>query len=151
MKFFHSVFLVIVASLLVSCGNIENIEVGDIEDIKLNRFADRTIEFEVLMPIDNPTSFRFRIVDVDLDVYVNDEFLGKIRNVDNVLIPSGSSQLYNFPLKVEFSNILRGALSMFNIFLDRQAEVEVKGKISIRSFPFTKHIKVDEMTQLRLD
>ncbi len=137
--------------LLISCSGFESIEVGEIEDVKLNRFADRSIEFEVMMPIDNPSAFRFRIIDVDLDVYINDEYLGKISNVDNVLIPSRSSEIYTFPLKVQFSNILRGAVSMFNLFLDRRADIEVKGRISVRSFPVTKRIEVDEKTYLRLN
>ena len=134
--------------VLVACAGFENIEVGEIEEIKFNRFADRSVEFEVLMPIDNPSSFRFRIVDVDLDVHINNEYIGKIRNVDNVSIPSGSSEVYTFPLRVEFSNILRGALSMYNVLLMRKAEVSVEGHITVRSFPLTRRLKVDEVTRI---
>ena len=151
MRIFYSFSFIFLSALLLSCSGFDNIEVGDIEDVRLNRFANRSVEFEVLMPIDNPTSFRFRIVDVDLDVYINNEYIGTISNVDNVLIPSRSSEIYTFPLRVQFSNILKGAVSMFNLFLDRQAEIEVKGRISVRSFPFIKSIKVDEKTRLRLN
>ncbi len=151
MKLFYSFSFIFLSALFVSCSGFESIEVGEIEDVKLNRFANRTVEFEVLMPIDNPSSFRFRIVNVDLDVYINNEYLGNISNVDNISIPSKSSELYTFPLKVQFSNILKGAVSMFNLFLDRQAEIEVRGRISVRSFPFTRNIKVDEKTRLRLN
>lgn len=146
-------FLLVIfsAMVLVSCTGLEGIEVGEIEDINFNRVADRSVEFEVLMPIENPSGLRFRIVDVDLDVYINDEHLGKIRNVDNVLIPSRSSELYTFPLKVEFANILRGAVSMFNFFLDRKAHIEVKGEIRVRSFPFARSIPVEEKTILHMD
>lgn len=139
------------ALVLVSCTGLENIEVGEIEDINFSRVADRSIEFEVVMPIENPSGLRFRIVDVDLDVYINEEHLGRIRNVDNVLIPSRSSELYTFPLRVEFANILRGALSMFNFFLDRKAYVEVTGEIRVRSFPFSRTIPVEEKTILHMD
>jgi LEA14-like dessication related protein len=151
MRIFYSFSFIFLSALLLSCSGFDNIEVGDIEDVRLNRFANKSVEFEVLMPIDNPTSFRFRIVNVDLDVYINKEFFGTISNVDNVLIPSRSSELYTFPLRVQFSNILKGTVSMFNLFLDRQAEIEVKGRISFRSFPFIKSIRVDEKTRLRLN
>ena len=151
MRFFHFWIFSVLAVVATSCSGFENIDVGEIEDVNLSRFASNAIEFEVLMPIDNPSAFRFRIVNVDLDVYVNNEYFGKISNVDNVLIPSRSHELYTFPMKVEFSNILKGALSMYNFYLDRQAEVVLKGKISARSFPFTRSIKVDEKTNLRLN
>jgi LEA14-like dessication related protein len=147
---FKLVLASILAAFLVSCASLENIEVGEIKDVKFNRFTDKTIEFEVIMPIDNPSAFRFRITDVDLDVYINNEYMGKIRNVDNVLVPSRSSELYTFPLRVEFSNILKGALSMFNLYLDRQADIAIKGKISVRSFPVVRNIEVDEKTSVRM-
>ncbi|MGF1585145.1 MAG: LEA type 2 family protein [Bacteroidales bacterium] len=151
MRLFNFLFVILPVLFLASCVNLENIEVGEIEDVSFSKFANKTIEFEVLMPIDNPSGFRFRITDVDLDVYINNEYMGKIRNVDNVLIPSRSSELYTFPLKVEFSNILKGAMSMFNFYLDRQAEVEIKGSIGVRSFPVSRSIKVNEKTSIRLD
>jgi LEA14-like dessication related protein len=151
MRLFNFLFVILPVLFLASCANLENIEVGEIEDVSFSKFANKTIEFEVLMPIDNPSGFRFRITDVDLDVYINNEYMGKIRNVDNVLIPSRSSELYTFPLKVEFSNILKGAMSMFNFYLDRQAEVEIKGSIGVRSFPVSRSIKVNEKTSIRLD
>ncbi len=151
MRLFHFSLFVVLSAMLLSCSGFESIEVGEIEDIKLNRFADRSVEFEVMMPIENPSTFRFRIVDVDLDVYINSEYLGKISNVDNVLIPSRSFELYTFPLKVEFSNIMRGAVSMFNFFLEKEAFIEVKGRIRVRSFPFIRNISVDEKTHLKLN
>jgi LEA14-like dessication related protein len=147
---FKLVLASFLAIFLVSCASLEDIEVGEIEDVNFNRFTDKTIEFEVVMPIDNPSAFRFRIIDVDLDVYINNDYMGKIRNVDNVLVPSRSSELYTFPLKVEFSNILKGALSMFNLYLDRKAEIAIKGKISVRSFPVVRKIEVDEKTSVRM-
>ena len=141
-------FFCISASSLVSCSGFDQIEAGEIEDVSFSRVAGRAIEFEVTMSIDNPSAFRFRIIDVDLDVYINNEYIGRIRNVDNVLIPSRSAELYAFPLKVEFSSVLKGALSLYNFFLDRQAEIKIKGTISVRSFPFTRKIPVDETTEV---
>jgi LEA14-like dessication related protein len=143
------VFFIFIAGV-TSCSGFESIEVGEIEDVRFGNFAGRAVEFEVMMTIENPTSFRFRITDVDLDVYVNNEYLGKITNVDNVSIPSRSDELYLFPLKVEFSNILKGALSMYNFLIDREAEIVVTGAINVRSFPFTRSMKVDEKTSLKM-
>lgn len=151
MRIFHAIFILMISATCLSCAGFENIEVGEIEDVNLSRVAGRTIEFEVMMPIENPSGFRFRIADVDLDVYINNEYIGKISNVENVSVPSRSSDLYTFPLRVEFSNILKGAISMYSFFLDREAEIVVQGKLSVRSFPFRRSILVDERTTLKLD
>jgi LEA14-like dessication related protein len=151
MRLFYILLACVAALSLVSCANLDNIEVGEIEDVNISRFGIREIEFEVFMPIDNPSSFRFRIIDVDLDVYINNDYMGKISNVDNVLVPARSSELYSFALKVEFSNILKGALSMFNLYLDREAEFEIRGSIGVRSFPVTRRIEVNEKSNIRLN
>ncbi len=143
-------FFAAVLFLLPSCSGFENIEIGEIEDVRFRRISGRSIEFEVSMTIDNPSSVRFRIIDVDLDVYIDAEHIGNIKNVDRLLIPANSFELYTFPLQAEFPNILRGALTMYNMFLDGQTEVMVKGNINVRSFPFSKNIPVQEKTQFRM-
>ncbi len=140
-----------VAIFLPSCSGFEDIDVGDIEDIKISRITTRAVDFDVILTIDNPTAFRYRITDVNLDVSINNESVGNIRNAENVMIPSRSSELYTFPLQAEFSNILRGALSVYNFFLDRNAEVTVTGTIKVRSFPFSRTIPVDETSRVNLD
>ncbi len=151
MRIFQVILLITLSATCLSCAGLRNIEVGDIEDVNLSRVAGSTIEFEVLMPIENPSGFRLRIADVDLDFYINNEYVGKISNVENVLIPSRSSEIYTFQMRVEFSNILKGAISMYNFFLDREAEIMVQGKLSVRSFPFNRSVPVEEKTILRLD
>jgi LEA14-like dessication related protein len=141
----------ILSSLFLSCSGFGEIEVGDIEDVRFSKLALRSIEFEVQLTINNPTAFRYRITDVDLDVYINNEYLGNIRNVDHVLIPGRSGELYTFPLRAEFSNILGSALSMYRFYLDRNANISVSGTITARSFPFTKKIPVNEATEVNMN
>ena len=143
--------LIWVALFLPSCSGFEDIDVGDIEDIKISRITMRAVDFDVMLTLDNPTAFRYRITDVDLDVSINNEFVGNIRNAENVIIPPRSTELYTFPLQAEFSNILRGALSVYNFFLDRNAEVTIAGTIKVRSFPFSRTIPVDETSHVNLD
>jgi LEA14-like dessication related protein len=150
-KLLAVISLLIPASLFLSCSGFGEIEVGDIEDVRFSKLALKSVEFEVQLTIDNPTAFRYRIIDVDLDVFINNEYLGNIRNVDNVLIPGRSSELYTFPLRAEFSSILGSALSMYRFYLDRNADIRVSGTITARSFPFTKKIPVNEATEVNMN
>ena len=145
-------FLLFVAVLFTfaSCAGFEDIEIGEIEDVRFSNISGRSVEFEVSMAIDNPSAYRFRITDVDLDVYVNDDFIGNIKNVDRILIPGNSFELYTFPMQVEFSNILKGAFTMYNFFLERHAEVVIEGNIKVRSFPLYKNIPVREKTHFSM-
>jgi LEA14-like dessication related protein len=140
--------LVFVFFLMNSCNVFESIEVGEVQGINFTKIDDRKISFEVLIPIENPNGFSFKITAVDLDVIVNNEYLGKIKNVGNLLIHKQSDEIYNFPLDVEYSgsNILKGAFTLFSLFLDRKAEVKISGFIEVRSFWVTKKLDVDEQS-----
>lgn len=133
---------------LISCNFIEGIQIGEVQGINLTKFDSKKVSFEVLIPIENPNRFNFKITEVDLDVIVNNEYLGKIKNVGDVVINQQSDEIYNFPLDVEYSgsNILKGAFTLFSLFLDRKADVRISGFIKTKSFWFTKKLHVDEQS-----
>jgi LEA14-like dessication related protein len=149
MSYFGRISVLFLISLFMnSCNVFESIEVGEVHGINFTKFDDRKVSFEVLIPIENPNGFSFKITGVDLDVIVNDEYLGKIKNVGDVLIHEKSDEIYTFPLDVEYSgsNILKGAFTLFSLFLDRKADVRVKGFILVKSFWYTKKLDVDEQS-----
>lgn len=131
-----------------SCNFFEGIEIGEVKEINFTKIDERKVSFEVLIPIENPNGFNLKITGVDLDVIVNNEYLGKIKNVGDVLIHQQSDEVYNFPLDVEYSgsNILKGAFTLFSLFLDRKADVRISGFIIVKSFWFSKKLVVDEQS-----
>ncbi len=140
-------FLIItLAFLLKSCTLFHSVEVGEVQSINFTRFGNQKVTFELLIPIENRNFLNFKIKDVDLDVIVNNEYLGKITNVEEVLVFNRSNESYTFPLDIEYTgtNILKGALTLFSFFLERKAEVRIAGFIRVKSFLFSKKIDVDE-------
>lgn len=147
MSYLQKLVLILgVALLMNSCSFFQTVEVGEVEGIYFTQLGSRKITLEVLIPIENNNSLNFKISSIDLDVIINGEKLGKILNVGEVIITGKSSEVYHFPLDVEYSgtNILRGALTMFYLLLDRQVDVRVSGFIQIKSILFSKKILVDE-------
>jgi LEA14-like dessication related protein len=140
--------LLIVFFLTNSCNVFESIEVGEVQGINFTKFDDGKVSFEVLIPIENQNSFSFKITNVDLDVIVNNEHLGKIKNVGDLIINKQSDKIYNFPLDVKYSgsDILKGAFTLFSLFLDRKADVRISGFIVVKSLWFSKKLYVDEQS-----
>lgn len=140
--------LLFIFLLMNSCNIFESIEVGEVQGINFTKIDEGKVSFEVLIPIENPNGFNLKITGVDLDVIVNNEYLGKIKNVGDVLIHQQSDEVYNFPLDVEYSgsNILKGAFTLFSLFLDRKADVRISGFIIVKSFWFSKKLVVDEQS-----
>jgi LEA14-like dessication related protein len=125
---------------------------GEIDSLYFKKADGRKVSFEVMVPLVNNNWFSVTITDADLDVYMNNEYFGKIKSVENVKIHANSTEVYAFPFEVEFSGstILKGAMTLFSLFLERQVEVSLKGDIMAKSFGFYRSIPVEESSSVSL-
>lgn len=146
--------LLLISSLFVlsSCSFYLDLEMGEIESLHFKKADSRKVSFEVMVPLVNSNWFNVTITDIDLNVYMNNEYLGKIKSVENVKLMAKSTEVYAFPFDVEFtgSTILKGAMTLFSLFLERQVEVSLKGDIRAKSFGFYKSIPVEEKSSVSL-
>lgn len=146
----HSLLLVLLSIISVSCFEIKPVEVGDIQGIRINKLSGKSISLDVLLPINNPNTFKFKITDINLDIVINNVNLGKVKNIDKVTVPARSNQIYSFLVEVEFSKILTGAISLFKYLMESQAKVKLTGHIKVRAFFISKTIKVNEEKTVKL-
>lgn len=131
---------------LTSCEEYKNIEVGEIKGINLIELGSQKISLDVLLQIENSNHINFRIAGVDLDVIVNNEYLGKITSVREVLILKKSNAVYSFPIEVEYTgtNILKGAFTVISMVAEKKIELRIKGFFKVKSFLFSRKINVEE-------
>ena len=112
-------YLYIILILLLSgCANFENIEVGDIENIKFNGFKDNTLELEIDVPILNPNKFGFKIKEINVRTTINNYYLGRLETNDVIIIPAKSNMIHNLKCRLRIANIIQG-LSVFFALLNR--------------------------------
>lgn len=136
--------------LLTACSEFQEIEVGSPSAIIFKSFKDNKINVDLSLPITNPNDLQFKITKINLEVVVNDNYLGKITNVKNIHIPRESSENHVFNLDLEVKSVVKGILSVINILGSGTVEVESKGEIKVRSGFIAKSIPVENSANIKV-
>lgn len=150
MKLNRLLLLFLFALVFSSCGELENIEFGNPEQVKVQGFEDNNLNVSLKIPVNNPSIYPIKITDIDLRVYLDGKYIGKLIVDENIKINSKSSKLYDLPVKVRLSNILGAAFLMMNLKQGQKVEVKFTGTVTGKSLLIKKTIDVDETTQIVL-
>ncbi len=79
-NFFNFFLLLVLLSVIsFSCFEIKPIEVGDIQGVRINKLSGKSVCLDVLLPINNPNTFKFKITGVNL---------GKVKNIYKDTVPA---------------------------------------------------------------
>jgi len=136
--------------LLSACTDFKEIEVGSPTAIIVKSIKDNKINADLSIPISNPNNLKFKITQINLDVIVNENYLGKITTGKNVLIPANSNENHLFNLNLEVKSIAKGIISIINVFGSGKVKVESKGYIKIRSGLIVKSLPVENKTSIKV-
>ena len=135
---------------LSSCSDFQEIEVGSPSAIIVKSIRDNKINVDLSIPIVNPNDLQFKITKINLEVIVNDNYLGKITNVKNVLIKGNSNENHIFNLDLEVKSIVKGVISIVNVFGSGKVEIDSKGYIKARSGLIVKSIPVENNATIKV-
>lgn len=137
------VFLLTVV-LFSSCGNFSKITVGEVKDFTVNGFEDNALLASVSVPVDNPTHHKITITDIDLKVYMNNQYLGKVNTIEPVVLPSKSYGNYNIDLKVRVANFFGAALTLMSLQKGQVIVFRMEGTVGARSMLMKKNFEISE-------
>lgn len=115
---------------------MENVVLSDITSGVANITADAIIA--------NPNEFSVTVVDTDLDVFVNDENVGKINQINPTVMPASSE--FKLPVKMKFDpkklsgNWIGNAIAILS---QKKANVHYKGKFIVEAAGIQFDLPVD--------
>lgn len=145
LRLIQSFLLVFVMTALISCGEIEEVEFGKIENAKILNADLKALEAEFGVRIKNPNSFGFTVTKSDLDLSINGKKLGKVNLKKKVHINANSDDAHTFTITSDLSESGAGGLpALMSIIQSRSPRIKLKGHLKVRSFLFfSKKIPVD--------
>ncbi|UCG26778.1 MAG: LEA type 2 family protein [Bacteroidales bacterium] len=147
---YRIIAILFISSLFHCCSEFQEIRVDSPTSVKFNGMRDQKLNMDLFLPITNPNNMGFKITRVDLEVIINDSYIGNITGVNNVVIQANSRELYQFNLDLEIKKITSGIISLVRIFGNGQINVESNGTIRIRSGLIFKTIPVKDKTSLEV-
>ncbi len=150
-NFFGKLFVFLIFfPLFYSCGNFEEIEIGEPKEVKIRGFEDNLLVFDIGLPVNNPTLYRISIKEMDVRVFLNDKYIGKLLIDEKISIKAKKDTVYYLPVKIRLANVLGTAFIMMNMKKGSQSEVRFEGQIKARALLITKTIDIKETKKINL-
>ncbi len=147
-NFYVIIILIFISVINASC--YKNITVGKIEGVKINKISQQGVSLEIAVPIKNPNFYKIKIKKADLKIFLNDFELGKIKKVYSFVIPKKSNQVHKLKVDIEVSNFMTGLFALMSSLSKRKIKIKINGKIKAKASIFSKSIKVDEESNVKL-
>lgn len=134
---------------LSSCLSYKEVELIDVTDIRVERLDARGVAVRVNALVNNPNNYRIHAQEPDVDLYLNDKFIGK-GVLDSVitLLPK-TTQVYSIPMHAELQGgsllmvLLSGALGGNEVKLAAKGTVVGRVGLFRKRFPFEFEETID--------
>ena len=131
MRFTHSYFTIAFISLsllLISCGTPKALEYRDFKNFTIEKpgFSSTNLKMDLIYY--NPNNFGMELNRTDLDIYINNNYLGKATQQFQVAIPKRMEFTIPITMDVDMKNLLKNG---FVTFLNSEVMLKVVGTVRV--------------------
>ncbi len=139
-KFLHRLLLGFFIFLLASCAAPKDLVYKDFQNLKIEKvgFAASLVKLELLYY--NPNNFGLQLKRTDLDIFLDDSYLGHTAQEYQVSIPKRGDFVLPVQIDVDMKNIFKNAL---NSFLGKEVKVKVIGTVKVGKANVFKSFQVN--------
>ena len=132
------VITVVLTNLLVCCSSPKALEYRDFKNFKVEKpgFSSTALKMDLIYY--NPNNFGMELNRTDLDIYINDNYLGRATQEYQVAIPRRAEFSIPLTMDVDMKNLLKNG---FITLLNSEVMVKVTGTVRVgklnvfKSFP----------------
>jgi LEA14-like dessication related protein len=139
--------ITVVVSLVLafnSCNDIQEIKVGNINEVEIKGIQGNMITIKATVPIENPNNFDVKLTEADLKVYMKNNEIGKVKQIDDILILGKTSKDYPITITVELTNIKEIMTTALMAVSGGMHDVRLTGTVIAKSFIYKKKIKIED-------
>jgi len=128
---------------LTGCSTIQEIKIGDVRKVDLISINNNVLTLDLTIPIENPNAFSVKVKLSDLKVMLGANELGKVKQMDDLVISRKSTKEYTMRILVEITDVKNSFVSAFSIFSGKKPDIRFNGTIKVCSFLYGKTFKVE--------
>jgi len=129
---------------MTSCAGIRELQIGEVKNIQMKGMNNNEITLQMTVAIQNPNAFRLKVKNSDIKVSVSGNEIGRIKQMDNLVISANSMKEYDIRVVVEITNFLAGLSSISKIMKGNDADIRLSGKLKVQSFLYFKTIDIED-------
>jgi len=150
MTFSNKPFATMLTALLplffTACNNIKDIEYKGIKESKLQSLGIQQGTIKLVLQYYNPNNFGIQVKDTQLEVYVNDQYVGIAENPEICVVPKLAD--FNFPVLVHFNPLK--AIGQVRLLNAPNVNLRVKGTAKAGKGGVWIRVPVDVTEQINM-
>ena len=132
--------MVIVSMLLLASCTTREPEFREIKNVHLSKAGFKTTSFTLDVVMYNPNPFGLELTETDLDILINNNYLGHSGQRYEIKIPGKANFTIPIKLEADSKQLLKNG---FNALVDKKMELRAKGAVRLGKSGIYKTIKVD--------
>ncbi len=147
-----NIWLLLLTVLSVaSCSRPEEPEFVRMKNLKVEEFTEEVVKISGTAILYNPNNFAITAKEADVEVTVNDQAVGKAKQIAEVNVPAKSE--FEIPLNANFApeeiydNLLSG---LIGYIMKGEFDVHYKGVIRIKVSGVVFRVPVDHKAKVKL-
>lgn len=142
-KVAQSFFVVLIIGLLSSC-EVHDVTMVDLDKVVLKKVEQTEMYMDVTAVLDNPNSFKINVTGTDLDLYLEERYMGKATLENEVTLKAKSQESYHMEIKATGKNLNLELLPiLLSAALTGKVSIRLHGDVEGKVFFFKQAVKVD--------
>ena len=125
-KFLIGIALIIIFNL--SCSSPKELEYQDYKNLKVEKMGFTSSRVSLDLQYYNPNNFGLQLRRTELDIFINNNFLGHSSSDTLINIPRRDTFLLPIKFDMDMKNVFKNA---FSSLLGNEVTVKVTGKIKV--------------------
>lgn len=150
-RFFNNAVLILSALIMLACSRPEEPEFVRMKNLKVDEFTEKEVNISGAAILYNPNRFPITVKEIDVSVKVNDQAVGKAKQIGEVKVPARSE--FEIPLNASFApeevydNLLSG---LIGYIMKGEFDVYYKGYIRIKVSGVVFKVPVDHKAKVKI-
>ncbi|MEO6358174.1 MAG: LEA type 2 family protein [Ferruginibacter sp.] len=134
-----SIFILL-TNLLVSCSTPKELEYRNFNNLQVEKVGFAATSLKMDLVYYNPNNFGMELNRTDLDIYINNNYLGRTAQEYQISIPKRAEFAIPIKIDVDMKNLLKNGLTTF---LTNEVMVKVTGTIRVGKLNVFKTFNVN--------
>ena len=114
--------------LLTNCSTPKELEYRDFSNFTIQKFGFASSEVRLDLTYYNPNNFGLQLKQSDLDIFINDYYLGHTLQEYQVTMPRKMDFTIPVKMDVDMKNLFKNGLT---VFFNKEVTVKITGKIKV--------------------
>ena len=143
MRRFYRLLFIFSILLLTSCITVKEVKFNGVNGVSFGKPSDNKIPLTLELMIDNPNSFNLKLKKGTVDVFINDQFVGKSKIDKKVVVQKQTKGTYPLTIQTSFSSLSKVALSSLGALFGSKIVLKIDGFIVVKAIVIRKKIKLN--------